>query len=77
MAFKRNRLSEWMANRAAAVIGWYRIPSIGKLASVIVGNVTAWNHIVGEEVALGTITIFMRDVSKTVRQDSGKNTTGA
>jgi hypothetical protein len=66
-----------MANRAGTVIGWYRIASIGKLASVIVGNVTAWNHIVAEEAAIGTITIFTRDVSKTVRQDSGKNMTGA
>ena len=45
--------------------------------SVIVGNVTAQNYIVGEQVAVGTITIFMRDVSKTVTQDSGKNMTGA
>ena len=45
--------------------------------SVIVGNVTARNHIVGEQVAPGTITIFMLDVSKTATAGSGKNMTGA
>jgi hypothetical protein len=66
-----------MANRAGTVIGWYRKPLIEKLVSVIVGNDTAQIYIVGEQVALGTITIFMRDVSKTVTPGSGKNMTGA
>jgi hypothetical protein len=66
-----------MANPAVTVIGLCRMASIGKAVSVIVGNVTAQNYIVEEQVAVGTITIFMRDVSKTVTQDSGKNMTGA
>lgn len=59
------------------VFGWYRVTSTENLVSVIVRNVTARNHTVGEEVAKGTIITFMPDVSKTATQDSGRNMTGA
>jgi hypothetical protein len=45
--------------------------------SVIVGNVTAQNSSIEEEVATWAITMFMPDVSKTVKHASGKNMTGA